>query len=102
MPRGFEPTADMLSTAVYDAFQGGHIAVNDKETEELITFAGYGEPLLSSEMLCIAAVYIKQTSFMYSTLKPISLRVKTNGLIAPDQCADLVNQLKLSGIDKVY
>ena len=101
LPRGFEPSADMLSTAVHDAFKGNHITTNDKETEELITFAGYGEPLLCSEILCVAAAHIKQTSSLYSTVKPIALRVKTNGLVAPDQCADLVNQLKLSGIDKV-
>ena len=101
LPRSFEPSADMLSTAVHDAFKGGHITNNDKETDELITFAGYGEPLLCSEVLCVAAAHIKQTSPLYYTAKPISLRVKTNGLIAPDQCAELVNQLKLSGIDKV-
>ena len=101
LPRGFEPSADMLSTAVHDAFKGNHITTNDKETEELITFAGYGEPLLCSEILCVAAAHIKQTSSLYSTVKPIALRVKTNGLVAPDQCTDLVNQLKLSGIDKV-
>ena len=101
LPRGFEPSADMLSTAVHDAFKGGHITNIEKETEELITFAGYGEPLLCYDVLCEAAAQIKQTSSLYSTSKPVSLRVKTNGLIAPYQCTDMVNRLKLSGIDKV-
>ena len=104
LPRGFEPSVDMLITSVRDAYKGGHIGINDNDKEELITFAGYGEPLLRSDVLCEAASLIKQTfetHKQYSSPKPISLRVKTNGLIAPDQCVELVNQLKLSGIDKV-
>ena len=101
LPLGFEPSADMLITSVRDAYKGGHIGINDNDKEELITFAGYGEPLLRSDVLCEAASLIRETSSQYSTPKPISLRVKTNGLIAPDLCAELVNQLKLSGIDKV-
>jgi len=96
LPRGFEPTADMLSTAVSDAFKGGHIGTDSGPAPELITFAGKGEPLLRHEVICEAAAQLQQLR----VTRPMQLRIKTNGLVTgSEQRERLVRQLKEAGID---
>ena len=91
---GIEPSPNMLSTAVLDAFKSGQLVLSESEPEE-ITFAGYGEPLLRYDTICEAAELIKQQRMS------VSLRIKTNGLILPDYRTDIVARLKRSGIDKM-
>jgi TatD family-associated radical SAM protein len=88
----FEPSPEMLSTAVVDAFKSGKL---QSESEEEITFAGFGEPLLRYDTVCEAAELIKDHQ------KSVSLRIKTNGLILPARRTDIVSLLKRSGIDKM-
>lgn len=93
LPRGdFEPTAEMLATAVQDASTFG------VDCEE-ITFAGYGEPLLRYDTICEAAELIKDYHKDYH--KAAVLRIKTNGLILSANRTDVASLLKKSGVDKM-
>ena len=97
LPRGFEPSVDMLSTAVGDAFKSGRIGgTASPDSPELITFAGCGEPLLRHDVICDTAAQLKQLR----EARPMQLRVKTNGLVAdPETRERMVRQLKEAGID---
>jgi TatD DNase family protein len=89
-----EPSVHDLFSAVHDAFEGSKIGVDSMEAD-VITFAGFGEPLLRLDVLCEAAAMIKDSHH------GAPLRVKTNGLIAAKQGARVASRLKDSGIDKV-
>lgn len=89
-----EPTSDMLLQAIEDAFECGLVAVSDMDSAP-ITFAGYGEPLLRSEVICDTASMIKERRH------GVSLRVESNGLVDLESGASVASRLKESGVDQI-
>ena len=57
LPESDEPSSELIFEEVHRAFNDGKINTGSMESES-ITFAGYGEPLLSISKLNILSVYI--------------------------------------------
>lgn len=89
-----EPTSDMLVHAVDKAFEEGQVAVSDMDSAP-ITFAGFGDPLLRSDVLCDTARLIKEGRH------GVPLRIKTLGLVGVNEGPDFASQLKESGIELI-
>ena len=84
----------MLVEAVEKAFDDGLIAVSDMDSAP-ITFAGYGEPLLRSDVVCDTARLVKEKRH------GVPLRLKTNGLVALNESFRVAAGLKESGVDQI-
>lgn len=73
LPLQYEPSDVEMAECINQAYEDGKIHV-DSMKSEVITFAGYGDPLFKIDEICSAVKIVKENRH------GVPFRVKTNGL----------------------